>query len=138
PLTKATKSPVPLYSCLRLLPCSDFLPGAEGGHPTRGFSGYPTSPPLLIHLAGISNRHLIRSEAKTCSILPPSSNGISSRIMPVPYPFWLGVRPGGPPVSSHSMTSPSCDPLGDHRHWTDTRPVRLEKAPYFAAFVVSS
>jgi hypothetical protein len=48
----------------------------------------PASPvnslSLLIQSAGISNRHPITLEAKTRSTLPPSSNGISSRIMLVP------------------------------------------------------
>jgi hypothetical protein len=49
---------------------------------TRGSPVKCLSP--LIQWAGISNRHPIPSEAKTRSTVPPSSNGISSRIMLVP------------------------------------------------------
>jgi hypothetical protein len=99
----------------------------------RGAFGGP-----LVHSPGISTRHLVPSGAKESSVRPPSSKGISSRIMLVPKPDRLGARAGGPPVSCHSMRSRSSDSFCSHCHRTDTRPLRLESAPYFAALVTSS
>jgi hypothetical protein len=92
--------------------------------------------PLLSHSSGISNRHRSPSAENTRSLIPPSSYGMRSRMISIPYP---GSEYRAPPLSCHSIIIRGpASPSIPRRHRARICPSGTDSAPCFAALVANS
>src|SRR3546814_16606120 len=83
---------------------------------------------MFIRQANPSGSQWSSTAPSSCPLTAPS-------IMLLPKPRRVGMRIGGPPVSVQCRTR---YPSVSQDHSTATRPLGVDRAPYFAAFVASS
>src|SRR5262249_54221382 len=87
---------------------------------------------------GISILQQTPPDANARSTEPPSSCGMRSRMILMPYLHSGEAATAGPPISRHAIDRFAASLPGPRFQFTSPRPRGGDSAPYFAAFVTSS